>query len=193
MRATLYILACVWLAGCAPADEVAKPPHTASDQPDVQKIAATYRTLRAMTKEPVFVDPGLAMLCRGASQTEVEAARKVSGPHAHTAVSIFMNDNAAGAFGKPNATYPVGSIIVKEKEALGYQSTTQPRERAKANDGVGGMIKRPPGYDPAHGDWEYFYFEDANKVESGKMNSCIQYHSGAAGKDYVFGGWAGGG
>jgi len=55
------------------------------------------------------------------------------------------------------------------------------------------MIKRRPGYDPAHGDWEYFYFEDANKVESGKMNSCIQCHSGAADKDYVFGGWARGG
>jgi len=146
-----------------------------------------------MTKEPVFVDPGLAMLCRGATQTEVEAARKVSGPHAHTAVSIFMNDVAANTFGKQNTAYPVGSIIVKEKKALGYWSTTQPREMTKDVDGVGGMVKRSPGYDLAHGDWEYFYFEDANKIESGKMNSCVQCHSAAAGKDYVFGGWAGGG
>ena len=193
MRITPYILACFWLAGCTPTDEITKPSHTASGQPDVGQVAATYRTLRAMTKEPVFVDPGLAMLCRGATQAEVESARKISGPHAHTAVSIFMNDVAADAFGMTNAKYPVGSIIVKEKKALGYWSTTQPEEMAKANDGVGGMIKRPPGYDPAHGDWEYFYFEDANKVESGKMNSCIQCHSGAADKDYVFGGWARGG
>jgi len=193
MRNTLFILACVWLIGCTPSDEVPPPSHATSDQPDVSQIAATYRTLRSMTKEPVFVDPGLAMLCRGASQAEVEAARKASGPHAHTAVSIFMNDGAASAFGKPNATYPVGSIIVKEKKALEYRSATQPGEWSKPNDGVGGMIKRPSGYDPAHGDWEYFYFEDATKVESGKMNSCIQCHDGAAGKDYVFGGWAGGG
>ncbi len=193
MRNTLYILACIWLVGCTPADDVAEPSHTASEQPDVRQVAATYRTLRSMTKEPVFVDPGLAMLCRGATQAEVEAARKTSGPHAHTAISIFMNDVAASTFGKANATYPVGSIIVKEKKALGYWSTTQPREMAKANDGVGGMIKRTPGYDSAHGDWEYFYFEDPNKIESGKMNSCVQCHSGAAGKDYVFGGWAGGG
>jgi hypothetical protein len=117
----------------------------------------------------------------------------VSGPHAQTAISIFMNEVAAEAFGKPNTTYPVGSVIVKEKKALGYLSSTQPGEKAKANDGVGGMIKRPPGYDAAHGDWEYFYFEDANKVESGKMNSCIQCHRGAAGTDYVFGDWKRGG
>ena len=189
MRIKLSILAFVCLVGCTPADEVAKSPHTASDQPDVRQVAATYTSLRAMTKEPVFVDPGLAMLCRGATQVEVDAARKVSGPHAHAAVRIFMNDVAAETFGKTNVTYPVGSIIVKEKHALEYRPTPQPLEWAKAQDGVGGMIKRPPGYDPAHGDWEYFYFEDANRVESGKMSSCIQCHSGAADKDYVFGNW----
>jgi hypothetical protein len=193
VRRNLLILTSLCLFGCTRTDEPADPPPPATDQPDVRQIAATYHTLRPMTKEPVFVDPGLAMLCRGATQAEVEAARKVSGPHAHTAVTIFMNDLAANSFGKPNVTYPVGSIIVKEKKALGYWSTTQPREMTTANDGVGGMIKRPPGYDPAHGDWEYFYFEDPNKVESGKMNSCIQCHTGAARKDHVFGNWAAGG
>lgn len=191
MRNTLYILACVWLAGCTPADGVAEPSNKASDQLDVRQVASTYRELRAMTKRPVFVNPFLAMLCRGATQDEVEAARKISGPHAHTAVSIFMNDAAANTFGKSSATYPVGSIIVKEKKGLGYHSihSWQP---TRVNDGVGGMIKRSPGYDPAHGDWEYFYFEDVDKVESGKIDACIQCHSGVAGKDYVFGGWADG-
>jgi hypothetical protein len=82
---------------------------------------------------------------------------------------------------------------VKEKKALGYRSTTQPQQMAKANDGVGGMIKRGAGYDSAHGDWEYFYFEDARKIESGRISSCVQCHTGAANKDYVFGGWASGG
>ena len=104
-----------------------------------------------------------------------------------------MNDAASATFGRPNTIYPVGSIIVKEKKASAYRSATQPQRWTAANDGVGGMIKRPPGYDPTHGDWEYFYFEDASKIEHGKMTSCIQCHSGASSKDYVFGGWSGGG
>jgi hypothetical protein len=181
------------MVGCAPADELPDRSRAKSDRPDVQQVAATYRALRAMTKAPVLVDPGLARLCVGATQAQVEAARKASGPHAQTAVSIFMNERAAGAFGKPNATYPVGSIIVKEKKALEYRSATQPGAWSKANDGVGGMIKRPPGYDPEHGDWEYFYFEDLNKIESGTIDSCVHCHSAAAGNDYVFGRWSSGG
>jgi hypothetical protein len=45
------------------------------------------------------------------------------------------------------------------------------------------------GYDPLHGDWDYFYFVDAAKVESWRNGSCVQCHQGSAGKDYVFGGW----
>ena len=197
MRKAACILACVWLAGCTPATDEPAPPGAPVEEPNVRQIADTYTTLRAMTRKPVFVDPELAMLCKGATQAQVEAARTRSGPHAHTAVSIFMNDLAADAFGKTSgsvAAYPVGSIIVKEKKALGYWSTTRPRdERTRANDGVGGMIKREPGYDPAHGDWEYFYFEDPDKIERGKIGSCVGCHGGAAARDYVFGGWARGG
>jgi hypothetical protein len=88
--------------------------------------------------------------------------------------------------------YPVGAVIVKEKQRLepdgGGQVTGQ--EGSVASDGVGGMIKRLAGYDPEHGDWEYFYFEDPTKVEQGKIASCVECHRGAAATDYVFGGWA---
>jgi Cytochrome P460 len=191
MRSAFYILACALLTGCTPPGDAPNPSAAAAGQPDVRHVAATYRNLKPMTKEPVLVDRGLAMLCRGATLGEVDAARKVSGPHAHTAVSVFMNDLAAGAFGKPSPSYPVGSIIVKEKKAIGYRSTTRPGDMTKAADGVGGMIKRPAGYDPSHGDWEYFYFEDPARIETGRISSCVQCHSGAADRDYVFGGWAG--
>jgi hypothetical protein len=185
------------VATVATTHEAVKSPEPADktpvDQRRVNEVATTYKALKLMTPAPVFVDPMLAMLCRGASQEEVAAARKTNGPHAHTAVSIFMNDLAAGAFGKSTTPFPVGSIIVKEKQALGYRSATQPNVMTKANDGVGGMIKRPAGYDPTHGDWEYFYFDNPRSIESGKLNSCVQCHSGAAGKDYVFGRWATGG
>jgi hypothetical protein len=156
--------------------------------PRVADIARDYKRLQSMTKEPVYVDPGLAMLCRGVTQREVEEARKKSGPHAHTAVLIYMDELAADAFRRKSTAYPVGSVIVKEKTGLGYDSEAQ--ERVKAHDGIGGMINRPPGFDPAHGDWEYFYFEDSSKVESGKISSCVECHGGASTRDHVFGGWA---
>lgn len=163
------------------------------DRPHVEYVAQSYSHLRLMTKEPVLVDPHLSMLCVGVLKGHVNEARKGSGPHAHTSIRIFMNDPAAGAFGS-SGEYPVGSIIVKEKKGMEYDvGKPMPQASAKTSDGVGGMIKRPPGYDPEHGDWEYFYFEDASQIEHGKITSCIECHRGAAASDYVFGNWSDGG
>src|SRR5687768_8163216 len=118
MRNLLYLVPLVLLIGCSRTDDrpAATPPavHVAS----VQEVAAGYTKLKSMTKEPVYVDARLASLCRGASQEEVEAARKKFGPHAHAAISIYMNDLAADAFAGSIKPFPVGSIIVKEKKAL---------------------------------------------------------------------------
>jgi hypothetical protein len=188
MRASLFgILALTASFGCTPAHETSAATDGPAS-PRVADIARDYKRLQSMTKEPVYVDPGLAMFCRGVTQREVEEARKKSGPHAHTAVLIYMDELAADAFRRKSTAYPVGSVIVKEKTGLGYDSEGQ--ERVKAHDGVGGMIKRPPGFDAAHGDWEYFYFEDPSKVESGRISSCMQCHDGASTRDHVFGGWA---
>ena len=143
-----------------------------------------------MTKQPVYVDRRLAVLCRSVTPEELDAARKASGPHALSAVRIFMNNPAAQTFGKPSPRYPIGSIIVKEKQALGLQPATQPGDSQKSTDGVAGMIKRDPGYDPTHGDWEYFYFDAPDKVASGKLTSCIECHTSAADNDYIFGDWS---
>lgn len=161
---------------------------------NVEDLARSYAELTLITKEPVLVDLQLAMLCRGISQQDVDDARKRHGPHAHTSVKIFMNEIAAEAFRDRSAAYPVGSVIVKEKLGLEYDNHRDDRAPGqkipKTPDGVGGMIKRAAGYDPEHGDWEYFYFEDPTKVEHGKIASCVECHRGASATDYVFGGWA---
>lgn len=162
---------------------------TTPASPRVADIAKNYGKLKLMTPQAVFVDPELAMLCRGASAEEVEAAKKKSGPHAHTAIRIFMNEQAAKAFRHSAKVFPVGSIVVKEKKGMGYDDAHQERN-AKTHDGVGGMVKRSRGFDPDHGDWEYFYFEDAAKIETGKIASCVRCHAGAAATDHVFGSWA---
>jgi len=160
------------LANCAgPDDWIRVRRATAGGpSPDVREVAATYRALRPMTEEPVLVEPALALLCRGATSADLALAREVAGPHALTTVRIYMNEVAAEAFG-----------------ARGIESPGAP---SGGHDGVGGMIKRAPGYDPANGDWEYFYFEDASAVESGRIASCIACHRGSADRDFVFGDWA---
>lgn len=169
--------------------EVPPGAAVAPDAPDdIEQIAASYSSLRSMTGEPVLVDADIARLCTVATQAALEAARERSGPHALSAVRIYMSDAAAKEFVEINPRYPVGSVIVKQKVKLGIASDAG---GSSSRNGVGGMIKRAPGYDPAHGDWEYFYFEEAAKIERGRIESCIRCHRRAADTDHVFGDWAG--
>lgn len=55
--------------------------------------------------------------------------------------------------------------------------------------GLGGMIKRPAGFDPEHGDWEYFYANGETHLQSGPIATCVDCHTSASDRDYVFGKW----
>jgi Cytochrome P460 len=164
------------------------PPSTTDAQSSISDIARNYTNYSRITKSMVSVNPEFALLCAGVSKEAVDAARTKFGPHANTGILIYMNKPAADAFGKGAATFPMGSVIVKQKTIGGYFGEDGKLVR-DADTGVGGMVKRSPGYDPQHGDWEYFYFEDAGKIESGRISSCVQCHESAKGRDYVFGTW----
>jgi len=155
----------------------------------IADIAATYTSYRKVTDSDVYVNPELAMLCRGASREEVEAAKIKHGPHAHTAILVYMNEPAAQVFSRGDKVYPAGSVIVKQKRILGFYDYKSGKNISRAENGVGGMVKRAAGYDPDHGDWEYFYFEDKSKIQAGRIQSCVQCHEGAKSTDYVFGTW----
>lgn len=183
--AVLLILA-AGFSGCAqhkaPADIPTRTPLS------VSTIAAGFTNYLRVTKSAVYVNPELAMLCRGASQEEVDAARVQFGPHANAAIVIYMNNLAVDAFATDASSFPAGSVVVKQKYVFGHRSHEGTLVR-QADAGVGGMVKRSPGYDPAHGDWEYFYFEDPKKIESGRITSCVTCHSSARQNDHVFGTW----
>lgn len=155
--------------------------------PSIAEIAVAYTNFQQITKDVVLVNPMLAMLCRGASKAEVDAAGMRFGPHANTGILVFMNDPAATAFRTNAARFPVGAVVVKQKTVHGY--TDKSGKRVVGNNGVGGMVKRSPGFDPKHGDWEYFYFENPKQIQSGRITSCVQCHDSAKDKDYVFGTW----
>jgi len=164
------------------------PPSPPEPQVSISEIATNFTHYQQITKSAVLVNRELALLCRGVSKQDVDAARVKFGPHANTAIFIYMNKPAAAAFGTNASEFPVGSVIVKQKSHQGYIDKNGLRVR-EADSGVGGMVKRPPGYDPKHGDWEYFYFEDTKKIETGRIASCVQCHEAAKEKDYVFGTW----
>ncbi len=136
----------------------------------------------------MYVNLELALLCRGISKEDIDAARARFGPHANTGILIYMNKLAADAFATNASAFPVGAVIVKQKQLRGY-TNKDGKQVDEAGAGVGGMVKRSAGYDPKHGDWEYFYFEDRNKIESGRIASCVQCHSSAKDRDHVFGSW----
>jgi len=184
MRCALLVMM-LPLIGCSRAEGNSSSSNV-QKQMSASEIAQNYRSLRLMTAGPVYLNPELASLCTGVTQEQVARAQERAGPHAHTTVRIYMNDLASDSYARTADTYPAGSIIVKEKRALPYETaSSQPR---LIRDGVGGMIKRLPGYDPQHGDWEYFYFESPAQIESGKIASCVRCHDGA-GHDHIFGKW----
>ena len=160
----------------------------ADPQPSVAELAAKYRKFQLITPAPLQVNPEFALLCVGPMQSHVDAAREKHGPHAHTAISIYMDDLAADAFRAGNAPYPVGAVIVKQKLLLSYRDASG-KPTPGDQSGVGGMVKRPAGFDPEHGDWEYFYLEDPARIERGTIASCVNCHASAKATDHVFGTW----
>ena len=181
-KTTVFILFVGLLYGCS------QRASSSDAQPSVSEVAVGFVSYQQITKSVVYVNPELAMSCRGISREEVESARIKFGPHANTGILIYMNKPAADAFATNASAYPVGAVIVKQKSIHGYTDNDGKRVY-EADTGVGGMVKRSAGYDPKHGDWEYFYFEDIKKVESGRISTCVQCHASAKDKDYVFGTW----
>jgi hypothetical protein len=157
-------------------------------RPTVAEIVRDYHEYRKVTPEPVTVNFELSLLCRGVYKHDIVEARRKTGPHAYSSVLIYMNEPGASAFKEKSGRYPVGAVVIKEKARLAYWVGRE-RDVVREPDGVGGMVKRAPGYNPEHGDWEYFYFEDPKQIESGRIESCVNCHAAAKDRDFVFGDW----
>lgn len=188
-KTALFLLAWahLFVVGCGASGSSAV---TAAEGPTAEEVASRYPTYRKMTPETVYVNLELLMYCVPVGQARTEEAEERYGPHAQTAIDVYMNAAAASAFpAGRKERYPVGAVVVKEKLILGRAASDPDPEGDRRSVGVGGMIKRAPGFDPAGGDWEYFYFEDPEHIEAGKIESCARCHRGAVGTDFVFGSW----
>jgi hypothetical protein len=148
--------------------------------PGVNEVIAEYARMHRVTKQR-YVPGGIPiqLICGGTLETREISAKK--GPHAFHAIHVFMNNAAQEAFVK-SSPYPVGSVIVKEKDTGGETTL---------HAALGGMIKRKASIPPSVGDWEFFYSDWHQKVSPAKeLQTCADCHANAAKNDFVFGDWA---
>ncbi|MEO6590094.1 MAG: cytochrome P460 family protein [Pyrinomonadaceae bacterium] len=92
---------------------------------------------------------------------------------------VYANDSANAEIEKENPQFPVGSIIVREKnrEANSILPET-----------VIAMVKRENGFSKKTGDWEFFTFSGADvKMQKRETKGdCAKCHAQAEKSDWVF-------
>jgi len=93
----------------------------------------------------------------------------------------YLNDAAMrGDAAKADTAFPVGAAIVKQKLTSGVTGEF-------LIFALGLMIKHEPGFDPAHGDWEFGYWTPTEGFSAGGASAtqCGGCHAGSK-TDFVF-------
>jgi hypothetical protein len=92
---------------------------------------------------------------------------------------VYANDLAKAEMDKENPQFPVGAIIVREKNETATSEMPQT---------VIAMVKREKGFSAATGDWEFFVFNGADfKLNSRETTgNCAACHIQAEKTDWVF-------
>ncbi|MDB6078195.1 MAG: hypothetical protein JWO82_1942, partial [Akkermansiaceae bacterium] len=163
------------ISGSLIAEEPSPPPAVAGITVTKENAFTFYRDYKRMTPKPYQVSPVISTLCSTSAAGAVKAAAKVYGPHTEARIHVYASEPATRKLDQKLAgPYAEGSVIVKEKLGPGDAVTA-----------IGGMIKRAKGYDPEHGDWEYFFATKGGDFSTGKIQNCIQCHTGAKDHDYV--------
>lgn len=140
--------------------------------PVLAKIA-TYRKWKLVNPTPELMEPLAAESCARI------IGRSEGSPHLHKYISVYVNDEGSRAMlHQLKPTFPIGSIIVKEK--LAHKTSTEPELLTV-------MLKREPGYNETSGNWEYLVLDGkATKIEQrGKLASCNRCHLEYKHSDYV--------
>ena len=88
--------------------------------------------------------------------------------------TIYGNDLAKAAFAQKAVPFPIGAVMVNEKIEAGKVTA------------IGVMVKRAARYDPAHGDWEYFFADNEGEFSNGRLRECIDCHKQVKAEDWIF-------
>jgi hypothetical protein len=111
-----------------------------------------------------------------ATLAKVGARRFAAGGHAggRFDADIYVTPSAKDKAFAPVGTIEPGTILVMDEIVHG----------AASGGPVLMMEKKPPGFDPAHGDWRYVVV-DGKAVEDGPLAPCSGCHDEAP-HDHVF-------
>src|SRR5579862_9674685 len=162
----------LFAAGCLsrPAATSTNPPIQAQvgvvapAKPDpLKQLVDGYLSWTKVNPEPLNMSPRIAALCIAPPRWN-----SALNPHDPKFFTVYVNSVGRTAmFGEKSTRFPIGSVIVKEK----FNSLD-----AKHPELLTVMVKRATGYDPAHGDWEYFAVDGptgkANQENIGRCQSC---------------------
>ena len=131
---------------------------------------AGYRSWPKVFDGPRLQPEALATQCLPMSAGRLEKASKQYGPHTDRWTLTYANPTALAALrSKKTASFPAGSILVKEKLVELDDATP---------DGVAFMTKK------ANGSWEFRYFPAPKAGAS--YDGCIDCHRAGGTKDSVF-------
>lgn len=128
--------------------------------------------LTRVTDVPFRMSRPSSTLCRGS------IASYPDNPHGYHYCHVFVSEPGANVLLSGKGTYPVGTVIIKQKftDASGSNTTL-----------FTVMEKMRKGYDTEFGDWEYSVFDSNGKdIQSrGRIKSCISCHAAFSDTDYV--------
>lgn len=163
----------------------AENPQPSTETPPSSAVDIEFSKWPTATDLPVDVSPAQAQACGpgyngSKSRWAHFGGANRHGPHFGRYIVVRINPDAEQEFKELAAPLPVGTVVVKEKHSE-FLPKGPPSE-------YGAMIKREAGYDREHGDWEYLYAVRGpeEKVTRGRLESCIECHSHAKHRDYVF-------
>lgn len=147
---------------------------------DIATIMASYTSWAPLSDKPVDISAQISSMCRAPTKAEQGFVASV---HTRFALRDWANPQAAAAISaKGSGGFAGGATIVKEKFA------TDATSGEMVLSALGIMIKRPAGFYPSGGDWEFVYWNATDGVSRGptQLGTCTTCHAGGGAIDFVF-------
>jgi len=136
---------------------------------------SSYRAWKKVNDKPIYMEPFVAGSCIGPPWWD--GAK--DNPHVPKYFTVYVNKIGEKAMmGKSAASFPVGSMVVKEKFN---------KNDLKRPELLTVMTKRAKGFDPQNGDWEYMVYNGSLSTKSdSNKKACQSCHSSQKDDDFVY-------
>lgn len=150
----------------------------------VGKEVQGFHSWKKVNAQPVELNYWVSALCIGPSAEQRKRMRE--DPHALKLITVRVNKTGEAAMMR-GGTFPVGSVIVKEK-----LSQLDPSAAARSDKPIPElstvMIKRATGFNPKCGDWEFAVLDSSGSkvTDQGKLPTCMSCHVEMSKQDFVY-------